>query len=218
MRTALISGVIALLLTVSGLFLALQAANRNVQNFSTTPVHPVTPDMNEEAAKMARQAAPEFKLKDPDGNEFTLKGISDGRPTLVYFIKDGCPCSIESQPMFQKLYAHINSSEEVRIPFVGIFDKDAAAAKKWMSRFEMPYAMLLNPDCRVMKAYNSPNSVYSTLVDGKGRIIKQWPGWSRRILTEMNAAMSKELGLEVNSFDTAYAPEEDASGCTFEVK
>jgi hypothetical protein len=75
--------------------------------------------------------------------------------------------------------------------------------------------ILCDPDKATAKAYDSPNSVYTTLVAPDGKIEKQWPGWSKRILEEENGLLAKLSGQPERKFDTLYAPLEDSSGCSF---
>lgn len=175
------------------------------------PRHPVTEPMREDAATMARKPAPDFVLPDLDGKMWTRTTAQEGKPTFIYFILDGCPCSTDVEPLYQSL----RETQNGRIQFVGIIDSPAEKAKKWVKNHSTENLVLISADASAMHAYNAPRSAYSTLVDTKGRIIKQWPGYSRRILTDMNEEMAKAAGVEVPPFDTAYAPLEDSSGCSF---
>ncbi len=183
-------------------------------NVDAAPRHPVTADMIAKSEALSRKPAPEFTLKDLYGKEWTRTEAQRAKPTLIYFIMDGCPCSTDAEPMFQALWKHHAGD----ITFVGVINKAGADAKKWHDNHDMPYLMLLSPDHKAMDAFGARESTYSTLVDPDGRIIKQWPGWSKRILTEMNAEMAKATGKSVRPFDTAYAPVADSSGCVFGTK
>lgn len=35
----------------------------------------------------------------------SLTELAGGRPLLVWFVKDGCPCSVEAAGFYQRLYA-----------------------------------------------------------------------------------------------------------------
>lgn len=169
--------------------------------------------MREDAEAMARKPAPDFKLPDLEGKLWTRDEAQEGKPTLIYFILDGCPCSTDAEPLIQSL----RKTHDGRINFVGIIDTPAEKSRKWVKDHSTKNLVLISDDATVMQAYEAPRSVYSTLVDAKGRIIKQWPGYSKRILTEMNAEMAKASGVPAPKFDTAYAPLEDSSGCSFEL-
>lgn len=214
MRVALVLVPAALAFAGAGTLLIL----RSQQSFGIQPSvegvprHPVTDPMREDAAAMARKPAADFKIPDLDGKEWTLAEVQQGKPTLVYFILDGCPCSTDAEPLIQSL----RKTHEGRVNFVGIIDSPAEKARKWVDGHSTKNLVLISRDAKVMRDYEAPRSVYSTLLDSKGRIIKQWPGYSKRILTEMNEEMAKATGVPTPEFDTAYAPLEDSSGCSFQ--
>lgn len=167
--------------------------------------------MRKASERMKLKSAPDFNLKDANGKAFTLAQATGGKPALIVFVKDGCPCSIEAEPVLQALAKH--HGEHIRM--IGIFDKGAKEAKAWMANNETKHLFLIDPSLATMKAYHSPNSVYITLVAPDGKIEKQWPGWSKRILTEANSLLAKLSGQPERKFDTLYAPGEDSSGCSF---
>jgi len=215
MRLALIMVPAALALAGAGTLLYLRAQmSFGIQPPTEgVPKHPVTDPMREDAEAMARKPAPDFEIPDLDGKLWTRESAQAGKPTLIYFILDGCPCSTDAEPLIQSL----RKTHEGRINFVGVIDSAPEKAKKWVKDHNTQNLVLISRDAAVMKAYESPRSVYSALVDTKGRIIKQWPGYSKRILTEMNEEMARASGVPTPKFDTAYAPVEDSSGCSFEM-
>lgn len=175
------------------------------------PKHPVSEAMRAKAQSESKKVAPEFLLTDLTGKKHTRRDAQAGKPTLFYFVQNGCPCSIDVEPLFHSLWKH----QEGRVNFVAIIDSEPSKAKVWAEQNATPYLMLCSPDCAAMRAYHAPQSVYSTLVDADGTVIAQYPGYSQRILDEMNAAMAKVSGTAPKPFDTAYAPKADSSGCAF---
>lgn len=175
------------------------------------PKHPVSEAMRLKALSESKKTAPEFLLADLGGKKHTRREAQGGRPTLFYFVQNGCPCSIDVEPLFHALWKH----HEGRVNFVAIIDSEPGKAKVWAEQNATPYLMLCSPDAAAMRAYHAPQSVYSTLVSSEGTIIAQYPGYSQRILNDMNAAMAKLSGRPARPFDTAYAPKEDSSGCAF---
>jgi peroxiredoxin len=98
--------------------------------------------MRADAERMKLKTAPDFRLKDPTGKTYTLKEASAGKPTLIVFIKDGCPCSIEAEPVLQALAKH--HGDKIRL--VGIIDKGPKEAKEWIKNHESRYLILCDPD------------------------------------------------------------------------
>lgn len=175
------------------------------------PVHPVTNDMLVKSERMKLKDAPDFKLKALNGMDVSLDQAMGGKPTLLFFIKDGCPCSTEAEPLFQALKKHHGE----KISMVGIIDVAPEKAKEWAKTHEADHLILCDPSLATMKAYDSPNSAYTTLIATDKKIEKQWPGYSQSFLKEENALLAKLTGEKERPFDTLYAPVANSSGCSF---
>lgn len=175
------------------------------------PRHPVTPEMEKAVSKLDRKVAKFFKLPNTDGKTTLIGGEGD-KPMFVYFVKKGCPCSFDAEPILQKLYAHLGG----KVEFVSVSDAATADAAKWKKDLHTPYSVVSDPKLETMKAYEAEASVYSTLIDRHGMIVKRWAGYSKAYLVEMNELMAKQLGEEPKPFDTQYAPEKTSTGCSFD--
>lgn len=175
--------------------------------------HPVTPKMESETSAHSRKAAPVLSLTSYDGKPVSL-GTASERPTFVYFVKEGCPCSFDAEPLFNDLYEHLGR----KVEFVSVTDADAKGAKRWSTEMSVPYPVVSDPKAQAMKLYEAKSSVYGALLDQEGRIVKMWPGYSKGFLKEMNALMSKAAGIPEKRFDSKYAPIEKATGCAFTYK
>ena len=172
--------------------------------------HRVTRSMEEESAARARKRAPVFALKSYDGVPIQLGGVHL-RPTFVYFVKEGCPCSYDANPFYKGLADAFKGD----VDFVAVTDADEVGAKRWSTELSVPFPVVSDPKAEVMKAYNAKSSVYSALVDREGRIVKIWPGYSQSLLREMNQSLAREAGTAEKPFDTRFAPVEKAAGCAF---
>lgn len=206
--------IFALFMVVSGGLMAYMASIKGkfVPGVDMTqPRHPVTPEMAKQVGKLNQKVGKFFKLPDTTGKP-TLIGGAGPKPQFIYFIKDECPCSFEAEPILQNLYKHF----EGKIDFIAVTDANMEDAKHWVKDLKVPYPVVTNPKLDVMESYQAPNSVYNSLLDQNGVIVKRWAGYSKEYLLEMNEEMSKLLGLPVKPFDTQYAPLEKTSGCSFE--
>src|ERR1044072_7539062 len=65
--------------------------------------HPINAEMVAEAKAMSKKPAPFFKVKDAHDLDVHI-GRQGKKPQFVYFILDGCPCSLDAQPLYNKLY------------------------------------------------------------------------------------------------------------------
>ena len=175
------------------------------------PRHPVTSEMQSAVDSRALKAAPPFNLKDAAGKEMTLTSLLDGKPLFLYFILDGCPCSIEAEPLFHKLYRQHKTAAN----FAGIIGSDTKIAARWVQEHRTPYPVLSSADHKVMQEYGAPNSVYCAVISKGGKIVKMWAGFSAKMLQEVNALLAQESGTDEKPFDPDYAPQELASGCSF---
>ena len=177
----------------------------------SAPRHPVTAEMASSVAKLNRKVGKFFKLPDTTGKPISIGGQGP-KPQFLFFVKKGCPCSFEAEPVFHDLYKQFGG----RVEFIQITDANFADATKWALDLKVPYPVISNPKLEVMQAYEAPASVYGTLLDANGLIVKRWAGYSVDYLNEMNSEMAKLLGEPPKPFDATYAPKARASGCAFE--
>lgn len=175
------------------------------------PRHPVTAEMASSVQNLNRKVGKFFKLPDTTGKPVLIGGQGP-KPQFLYFVKKGCPCSFEAEPILQGLYRHFGG----KIDFIAVTDAEFADAKKWATDLKVPYPVVTNPKLDVMESYQAPASVYSSLLDQSGLIVKRWAGYSQDYIREMNEEMSKLIGEPLTPFDSTYAPKKRTSGCSYE--
>jgi peroxiredoxin len=206
------------LLAASGIWLIAAASHASPSvgtspSSGTEPRHPVTRDMAVETAAMAGKTAPDFKLSDSKGKDWTLAGLSQGKPVYLYFILDGCPCSTDAEPLFHELYKRYKG----QISFVGVIGSDQQTAIRWAKAHEMPYTILADPKLEAIKAYRAKHSVYNVLITPDRKIDTMWPGYSQDMLRDVNSRMGAVTGGTPKAFDPLYAPLKLSSGCLFAI-
>ena len=177
----------------------------------SAPRHPVTAEMEAGVVKLNRKVGKFYRLPDTTGKPIPIGGQGP-KPQFLYFVKKGCPCSFDAEPILQGLYKHY----EGRIEFIAVTDAKMEDAKHWVSDMKVPYPVVPNPKVEVMQAYEAPASAYSTLLDANGLIVKRWAGYSVDYLSQMNTEMARLLGEPMRPFDPTYAPKARTSGCTYE--
>jgi peroxiredoxin len=176
------------------------------------PRHEVTDDMIRFSNERKLKTAPAFSIDDAFGQRVKIADPQNPKPQFVYFIKDGCPCSIEVEPLFHDLFKIYGD----RVDFIGVHNKDAKTARQWHTDMLMPYTVVPDPKLNIINAYEIESSAFSVLVSQDGKMVKMWPGYSRDILLEMNELLAKEVGLRAMKFDTKYAPKRATTGCRFD--
>ena len=168
--------------------------------------HDVTAQMELETKAQTNRLAPAFDRKDSYGHEVRVGALD--RPQFVLFIKKGCPCSFDAQPLMNKLARKFKD----KVEFVGVIDKEG---QDFATQLQVAFPVIEEPSKGLMRAYDARASVYSALVARNGHIVKMWPGYSARWLKEMNDLMAKASATKPTPFDPEYAPKEKASGCPF---
>lgn len=172
--------------------------------------HPVTEAMIRETGEMKAKPAPFFKLEDVHGIPVQLGGAGK-KPQFVYFVLKGCPCSIEAQPLFNKMYDRYKD----KVDFIAVMSSKPAEVKNYAGEMTVLGPMVSDPDLKIVKAYGAVASVYSALVKPNGAIEKMYPGYSVSMLTELNEKLAQMTETKLEKFDASLAPKEYASGCAF---
>lgn len=212
MRFLKITIPLGVLFAAVGVFLMLQSPTAEPPPPLPVTRHTVTKKMETITGGWARRTAPGIDMKDASGAQFDLKQSLEKGPVFLYFIKEDCPCSVDAQPLFNRL----RNKFKDKVSFAGIIDVDAAKGKKWAEINAMTDPMLPDPKLKLIHSYKATNSTFSALVLQDGTILKMWPGYSAEYLQDMNTLFAKALGEPVTKFDTAYAPAKRTAGCYFE--
>ncbi len=173
--------------------------------------HAVTAAMSEMSQSMVKTTARPFEAKAVDGTTFGLDGELAKGPVVLTFIKHGCPCSEESQVFFNAL-----AKSYPKARFLGVIDVDAEKARGWAEKFGVTYPILLDRDLKMVHDYKVENSTYVVLIDGKKVIRQHWPGFSQKMLRNVENGLAELTDGAVNPIDVATAPENLYSGCPFE--
>jgi len=94
--------------------------------------------------------APDFELKDSEGN---LHKLSDyvGQTIVVYFYpKDDTPGCTKEACSFRDSYADF---KKAGVTIIGISPDKVASHKKFKDKYELPFTLLADPDHKVCEAY-----------------------------------------------------------------
>ncbi len=129
------------------------------------------------------KAAPFFALKNCDGKKVALKDLR-GMHVIVYFYpKDDTPgCTKEAQG-FRDLWKKIQKEDAV---VLGISPDNEASHQKFANKYKLPFALLSDPDKKVMTKYGAwgekmmygkktTGVIRSTVwVGPDGKVVKHW--------------------------------------------
>lgn len=211
------AGVLCALLLLGALWLQasrprFEGVKSNTANIQDTPRHPVTKQMEVDAASFVGKQVPDFELKDTEGRKVKSSDlVGAGKPSVLVMTKDGCPCSIESQPNWTKLAKHYGDE----VQFFAIMDAPPLQAKKFKTDFEVSYPFLSSPDDKAFRAFGAKQSVYIYLMDRDGKVLSVWPGYNKEMIKSLNMQLSEMTGTSKWVDELMMVPDEMTSGCYF---
>lgn len=129
------------------------------------------------------QTAPDFTLKDQDGQPLTLSSLH-GAPVLIYFYpKDETPgCTTQAQGIRDEWDAF----EQRKVIVLGISPDGIESHRAFCNNHGLPHTLLSDPEHEVMEAYGAwgEKVLYgktsigvirsSVLLDADGTVVKVW--------------------------------------------
>lgn len=172
--------------------------------------HPVTEAMLRATWAMSRKSAPYFKVQDAHGKPVQIGG-SGTRPQFIYFILKGCPCSIEAQLYFNRVYDRFHDQADV----IGVINTDGPEALDFAGESSVLGPIVADKPLTIIHAFGAKESTYSVLIGADGTIEKMWPGYSSGMLEDLNARLSKMTHAKARPLDVRFAPPKLESGCFF---
>ncbi len=95
--------------------------------------------------------APEFILKDKDGNEVALSDFAGKRVVLYFYPKDNTPGCTKQACGFAGMY---DEFIELDVPVIGVSKDSAASHQRFVDKYNLPFTLLSDPELEVIKAYD----------------------------------------------------------------
>lgn len=140
----------------------------------------------------AGKKAPSFKAKDQNGNTISLSDFKGKKIVLFFYPEDDTPtCTLEVCNLRDN-YSLLTSKGYV---VVGVSPDDVKSHKRFENKFHLPFALLADPERKIIDAYgswgqkqmfgnNNMGVIRQTFViDEKGRIEKIF----RKVLSKNHA-------------------------------
>jgi peroxiredoxin len=121
---------------------------------------------------------PDFRLKDLDGNWFTLSEHLGENVVYVTFWATWCvPCRRE-MPHLQQLYEDFSDDG---LTIIGVNTDPPGTTSKikpYVRRYRITYPTVLDPDNNVLDKYNPTRELpYAVLIDRDGNVEQVFPGY-----------------------------------------
>jgi len=154
--------------------------------------------------------APDFKLKDLDGNWFRLKDHV-GEVVYVNFWATWCvPCRRE-MPHIQSLWDEFGDQGLVVVGVNTDSAQNKSKIKPYVKRQRVDYLTVLDPDNNVLDAYNPTRDLpYAVLIDQTGNIRKTYQGYRTGDEEMLKEDIVELLGAEAGGTPSAGESEEPA--------
>lgn len=116
----------------------------------------------------AGDRAPDFALKDQDGNAHRLKDYAGKTVVLYFYPKDDTPGCTKEACSFRDQHEAIVEREAV---VLGVSKDDAESHQKFREKFDLPFPLLIDDDAKVATAYGAwgEKQLYGKTVIGMTR-------------------------------------------------
>jgi len=144
--------------------------------------------------------APDFSLRDTNGNKFTLSDHVGSWIVLYFYPKDETPgCTIEACSFRDAR----DTLAELGAKIVGVSRDDAASHDNFMSRHKLNFTLLSDPDHKVMDVYGAWGPKMfgregilrkTFLIDPKGTVVKAYgrvtpQGHGEQVIKDLKSLM-----------------------------
>lgn len=148
-----------------------------------------------------------------DGRRHSWNELSRGKPVVLFFVKEGCPCNIEFAPFFDQLafrFADVAT-------FMDVIDADAGAARRFARGVGSSRLVLADKDRVIIDRLGVENGGYVVLLSPDGVIEGCWPGCSAEMLKDVAARIADVAGTP-RDLEFPGAPGPLTTGCPYESK
>jgi peroxiredoxin len=179
---------------------------------SSSVRHYVTLDQLAQTSRAARTSMADLSAVAHDRGQVSFADLSGGRPLVLVFIKDGCPCSIEFQPVFHRLAAAFDG----QVQFVGVIDGDVTVARQYAAANSVLFPVLADADRTIIDRCEAKNAAYVALLEADGTLHSLWPGCSTSMLQDVCHKAALLSGHEDIAIDFPEMPAPLTTGCPFQ--
>jgi hypothetical protein len=173
--------------------------------------HYVTPQQLAAAGAMSARALEPFAAAAHDSRLREWKELTGAQPVVVVFIKKGCPCNVEFEPFFHRLYQAYRDA----VRFLGVIDGGVETAQRYAEANRVPYLVLADPERVLISRFRVENGAYVALVAPAGVLDTLWPGYSAEMMRELSRRIAEVAGVEEQPVETSDLPGVLTTGCPF---
>lgn len=113
--------------------------------------------------------APDFKVKDQDGNTVSLKDFKGQKVVLYFYPKDDTPGCTKEACNLRDNYAALQNAG---IALLGVSVDDEKSHQKFIKKFDLPFPLLADTDHTIVEGYKVwvEKSMYGRKYMGTARV------------------------------------------------
>jgi hypothetical protein len=174
-------------------------------------MHPVTPRQLAEANALARRTVADLVLNTHDGGPLTWERLSGGRPVVLVFVKNGCPCSGDLEPFYRRvesLYGGV-------VCFAEVIDGDVTTARRHAAERAVPHPIIADAEQSLIRRLGAENGSSVALLTADGVLDGFWPGCSADGMRDLARRAARLAGVAERPLDIAGMPAALTTGCPF---
>ncbi len=174
-------------------------------------IHYVTPRQLTDAGTRAGRRVEPFSGVDHTGRAVAFSALSEGRPLVLVFLKNGCPCNVDFEPHLQRLQQTYHDC----IAFAGVIDADLGTARQYCEANHVRYPLLADPERTIIASLRVENGGYVLLLSAEGVLETVWPGWSAEMMKELGRKAAAAAGVKERMLDVRGLPNALTTGCPY---
>ena len=104
---------------------------------------------------------PKFKLKDQNGNNFSITDVKGKKPVVIYFYpKNFTPGCTKEACSFRDAFQDFSDEGAI---VIGISSDSEASHKKFASKYNLPFTLLADSNKEVRKLFGVKNNLLGLL-------------------------------------------------------
>jgi thiol-disulfide isomerase/thioredoxin len=173
--------------------------------------HYVTPRQLIASGETGQQNVTELALVTNEDRRLGWQELSDGRPVVVVFVKQGCPCSRRFEPYFHQLAAAYGQ----HVQFIDVIDGSVEVAQRYAAANQVPYPVVADEDHAMIRRFEARGGAYVALVDPTGVVATLSPGCSVEMMDDLSRRIAVLTGQDLAVCDFEGLPGGLTSGCPF---
>jgi peroxiredoxin len=138
-------------------------------------------------------AAPDFKLKDVNGDEFSLAEALRHGPVAAAFFKVSCPTCQYAFPFLERIY---RQSVGKGVTLVAVSQNSRPDTQDFLNRFGITFPVLLDPEGTfpASRAYKITYVPTVFFIGTDGKIEQSIVSWHRGDYESLNSALASASG------------------------